>query len=108
MKRIWALCLVLCMVISMLAGCSSGTGNESGDDAGNNNDNSKTVSSTNADGTKESGDASGSSNQAAPVTLDERTGFPLAVGYPKEGGEISVWTVWSSNFLLNPWTKLRQ
>lgn len=105
MKRLLALGLVLCMLMSALADCSPGGGNDSSQStktagSSKNDDGKNGVSSEAGDtGATDGALASNGGNGSTAVTYEKNTGLPLAVGYPKDGGEISVWTVWSSNFL---------
>lgn len=79
MKKMMALALTLSMVLPLAAGCGT-----DGDVSGNTGD----------------AGSSGETVEPAAVEIDEASGLPLSAnqGYPKEG-EISVWHVWSSDFL---------
>lgn len=86
-RRILALTLAMGMVMSALAGCGEKTGNTGDGNASN------SVTSGNGE-TQEL-------TTNTEVVLDDVSGLPLAEGqgYPKDGGEISIWHVWSSSIL---------
>ena len=98
MKRWTALFLAAAMVMTLLAGC--GGSNNGGNTS---KDSKASVSQDASENSGKTGDTSAdtSEDSAAQVEIDEATGFPLAAnqGYPKDGGEISIWHVWSSNYL---------
>ncbi len=79
MKKMMALVLTLSMVLPLASGC--GTDGDVSGSTGDTGSSSETV-------------------EPAAVESDEASGLPLSAnqGYPKEG-EISVWHVWSSDFL---------
>lgn len=95
MKKLLALTLVIVMALSLLSGCGSGKDGAPSETKPGSTDASKAGQA--ADGGE---DSQAPDTAAGGVELDPASGLPLSAGqgYPKSG-EISVWHVWSSDYL---------